>query len=196
MFGCYDEVSNFTNSRIKQENRLRSPINYKEQINSHSSSSQNNNNCSMIDETDKSVIIQSRRIRRCNWVRFLTVHGPHNDISAMRPNIDCYRNKAGQVVYEVTENLEPATELIAQFKLHDTLGNNNNNEDFFRNGNNFKNSMETSSTGPIPHPMDVSLLYSSQAIANMLLLDAISGIIKGNITYIKNNLISMRLQIY
>ena len=111
----------------------------------------------------------------------------------MRPNIECYRNKAGQVVYEVTENLEPATELLAQFKLHDTLGNNNNNEDFFRNENTFKNSMETSATGPIPHPMDVSLLYSSQAIANMLLLDAISGIIKGNITYIKNNLISMSL---
>ena len=145
----------------------------------------------MINETDKSVIIQSRRIRRCNWVRFLTVHSSQNDISAMRPNIDCYRNKAGQVVYEVTENLEPATELIAQFKLHDTLGNNNNNEDFFRNEKTFKNSIETSSTGPIPHPMDVSLLYSSQAIANMLLLDAISGIIKGNITYIKNNLFSM-----
>ena len=109
----------------------------------------------------------------------------------MRPNIDCYRNKAGQVVYEVIENLEPATELIARFKLHDTLGNNNNNEDFFKNKNTFNNTMETSSNGSVAYPIDVSLLYSSQAIANMLLLDAISGIIKGNITYIKYDLLSV-----
>ena len=189
LFGCYDEVSNFTNSRIKHENRLRSPINCKDRDNSHSSSSQNNKNYSV--ETENSIIIQSRRIRRCNWVRFLTVHGPQNDISTMRPNIDCYRNKAGQVVYEVIENLEPATELIARFKLHDTLGNNNNNEDFFKNKNTFNNTMETSSNGSVAYPIDVSLLYSSQAIANMLLLDAISGIIKGNITYIKYDLLSV-----
>ena len=87
----------------------------------------------------------------------------------MNANLHCYRNKAGQVVYEVLETLEPGTELISKFKFQDTSCNNNDIEDCYKKASN-----------PVNNPTGFNILYSSQAIANMLLLDAISGIIKGN----------------
>ena len=149
-------------------------------------------------DADSSRICQSRRIRRCNWVRFLTVYEndaievniprdinvrSKNEIRTMHPNLDCYRNKAGQVVYELLETVEPGTELTVQFKIQDNFKNNNNTEDFYKKEQCIKNSLGMPFNEVVAQPMDINLLYSSQTIANMLLVDAISGIIKGNFLY-------------
>ena len=179
---------------MKHKNHLKPLHNPTEYNSLPSPTSYNNHKDSSSGDTDSSRICQSRRIRRCNWVRFLTVYENEaieeivqrdlnvkskNEIKIMHPNLDCHRNKAGQVVYELLETVEPGTELIAQFKIQDTFGNNNNTEDFYKKELCFKNSMENSFNKVVTHPLDINLLYSSQAISNMLLIDAISGIIKG-----------------
>ena len=169
LFGCYDEVTNITHTQSKHEDNIGSPINQKEYENIHSPIFHNDCINYNSNNADKSRIYQSRRIRRCNWVRFLTVCENNSIEGSLNANLQCYRNKAGQVVYEVLETLEPGTELISKFKLQDTSCNNNNMEDCYKKPSSLVN-----------YPTGFNILYSSQAIANMLLLDAISGIIKGN----------------
>ena len=169
MFGCYDEVTNITHTQSKHEDHIGSQINRKEYENFHSPIIHNDSINYTSNNTDKSRTYQSRRIRRCNWVRFLTVCENNSIEGSKNANLHCYRNKARQVVYEVLETLDPGTELISKFKFQDTSCNNNNIEDCYKKA-----------SSPVNYPTGFNILYSSQAIANMLLLDAISGIIKGN----------------
>ena len=115
----------------------------------------------------------------------------HNDRNAninavknkVHHNVECGLTESGQVIYEVLETLEPSTELIVQFKnLNDYVLNNNNveldksvkeNQDFP------KEVIRSPFNGILQYPTNMNIFCSSHLIANMLLIDAISGIIQG-----------------
>ena len=51
-----------------------------------------------------------RRVRRCNWTRFLSLETDNLNI---RANLKCTKNpQNGQVVYETLENIPPNTDLV------------------------------------------------------------------------------------
>lgn len=51
-----------------------------------------------------------RRVRRCNWTRFLSLEADNLNI---RANLKCTKNpQNGQVVYETLENIPPNTDLV------------------------------------------------------------------------------------
>ena len=211
-------MSNISGNHVTPE-RIPSSITSLEYNGKISPISHNKKNDCNIDTT-RSRIHQGRRIRRCNWVRFLTVcekdlnEGSQHDgkeyltnkvlgtqensirnNNKLHPNIECRLTETGQVVYEAMESLEPSTELIVQFKhphnpyVINNNNNNNNKERFDKcvNKTHFfspKDALGTSFGDILPFPVDMNIFCSSRAIANMLLIDTISGIIKGKNVYV------------
>ena len=161
-------------------------------------------NCSV--GSPESRIQHGRRIRRCNWIRFLTVYekefhqynnndnsdhkGIDTQISVIKnklhPNVECRLTESGQVIYEVLESLEPSTELIVQFKNRNDYVLNNNNEEFDKcikeDRDCTKGVLGSPINGILQFPTNMDIFCSSHLIANMLLIDAISGIIQGMYT--------------
>jgi hypothetical protein len=157
-------------------------------------------------ESSEPRIHHGRRIRRCNWIRFLTVYekefnqgcqynrnenSDYKDLNTqinavknkLHPNVECRLTESGQVIYEVLEPLEPSTELIVQFKHLNNYALNNNNEEFDKS---IKDNEDCSQEvlgipfdGILQYPRNMNIFCSSHLIANMLLIDAISGIIQG-----------------
>ena len=160
-------------------------------------------------ESSEPRIHHGRRIRRCNWIRFLTVYekefnqgyqynrnanSDDKDRNAqinvvknkLHPNVECGLTESGQVIYEVLESLEPSTELIVQFKQLNDYVLNNNNEEFDKsvkeNQDCPKEILRSPFNGILQYPTNMNIFCSSHLIANMLLIDAISGIIQGMFT--------------
>ena len=67
---------------------------------------------------DEILEIGFRKIRKCNWVRFLRVAGPQEVA-----NVRCFRGEAGQTIFEVVEALQPRTELLVRFESQDDRNN-------------------------------------------------------------------------
>ena len=181
-------------------------------------------------DIDGSRIQHGRRIRRCNWIRFLSIYDEslnrgfqynsneshqHNhrtenpaDLSLsvaslsqymesnsklnkstekgkLKPNVECRLTESGQIVYEILETLDASTELVVRFRhLTSYLNYNNNNNEALDQCVDKMNRDSKSAFGPSVYgmessPIDTAIFSSSRAIANMLLYDAISGIIRG-----------------
>ena len=175
-----------------------------------------------------------RRVRRCNWIRFLTVadcklegtnynkgencnidqqksqaersklftaspmqypdlngsHGNHAPNTKLIPNIEGRLTDSGQIVYEVLKTIEASSELVARFSHQKNCVTNNNYDDQvnFESSTSNKDRQYPKYGAPIEERIcerlpfsiaDLTRLSSSRAIANMLLVDAISAIIKG-----------------
>ena len=101
-YGCYDEIIN-----VFPETEESSKI-------------CNNNNkltCSLPP-------LSCRRVRRCNWTRFLTFEDEHivgvPGPTGTRANLKCTKNpQNGQVVYETLENIAPNTDLAVSYSKFD-----------------------------------------------------------------------------
>ena len=176
-----------------------------------------------------------RRVRRCNWIRFLTVadckleganhgkgenynidqqksqtepsklfntssmqypdlNGSHSPSTKLIPNIEGRLTDSGQIVYEVLKTIEASSELVARFRHQKNYVTNNNYDDQvdFENYTSNKDQQYPKYYGPagericerLPFSIaDLTRISSSRAIANMLLVDAISAIIKGKSSF-------------
>ena len=188
-------------------------------------------------DIEGSTTHHGRRVRRCNWIRFLTVYEgainkdvhssrkanvhrnecntnstrliqaqispkrsmpsngklvnkiDNNNINnlheKLKPNMLCCLTESGQVVYEVIDTLEPLTELVVQFK-HRNIYMNNNNEDLDKRIPgipHYPNEMlQSTKNDMVPFSTDITVFSPSRVVANMLLIDAIAGLIGGKYT--------------
>ena len=103
----------------------------------------------------------------------------------MKPNILCHLTEGGQVVYEVMETLEPLTELVVQYRDSNNYINNNNEESnrskFSVNANYDIDDFRTANNEIVPFSFNTRVFSPSRILANLLLIDAIAGIVRGKI---------------
>ena len=241
-FGCYDHVSTLTvnhsstqktisNTSSTNVKKKSTPISY-------------HNPMDGIIDIDGFRLHHGRRVRRCNWIRFLTVadckleganhdkgenynidqqkpqtepsklfttsfmqypdlngsHGNHAPNTKLIPNIEGRLTDSGQIVYEVLKTIEASSELVARFRHQKNCVTNNNYDDQvdFENYTSNKDQQYPKYYDPagericerLPFSIgDLTGLSSSRAIANMLLVDAISAIIKGKSSFEPKSLI-------
>ena len=231
-FGCYDQVSTLTvnhSSTQKTTSNISST-----NVNRKSTPMSYHNPMDGIIDIDRFRLHHGRRVRRCNWIRFLTVadckldgtndgkgenynidhqqseterskvfatspmqypdlngsHGNHAPNTKLFPNIEGRLTDSGQIVYEVLKTIEASSELVARFRHQKNCVTNNNYHDQvdFENCTSNKDQQHPKYYDPagericerLPFSIgDLTRISSSRAIANMLLLDAISAIIKG-----------------
>ena len=117
-------------------------------------------------------------------------HGNHAPNTKLIPNIEGRLTDSGQIVYEVLKTIEASSELVARFSHQKNCVTNNNYDDQvnFESSTSNKDRQYPKYGAPIEERIcerlpfsiaDLTRLSSSRAIANMLLVDAISAIIKG-----------------
>ena len=127
-------------------------------------------------------------------------HGNHAPNVKLIPNIEGRLTDSGQIVYEVLKTIEASSELVARFKHQENCITNNNYDDQvdFENYTSNKGQQYPKYYDPagericerLPFSIgDLTRLSSSRAIANMLLVDAISAIIKGKSSFEPKSLI-------
>jgi len=232
-FGCYDQVSTLTVNHSSTQKTI-----------STTSSTNSNKKCTQMSyhipmdgiiDIDGFRLHHGRRVRRCNWIRFLTVadcklegtnhgkgenynihqqksqverskvlttspmqypdlNGSHAPNTKLIPNIEGRLTDSGQIVYEVLKTIEASSELVARFRHQENCVTNNNYDAQvdFENYTSKKGQQYPKYYDPtgericerLPFSIgDLTRLSSSRAIANMLLVDAISAIIKGKSSF-------------